>query len=86
MSYCSGCWDWSGSLWRRKKCGVFVGVPVSCRDSCTSIHGDRSQLDLKVFKSGQRPILVATDVAARGLDIPNSVNSDLPNIIDGHVA
>jgi len=60
--------------------------------SCTSIHGDRSQPEreaaLKAFKSGQRPILVATDVAARGLDIPNVaniVNYDLPNCIDDYV-
>ena len=60
--------------------------------SCTSIHGDRSQPEreaaLKAFKTGQRPILVATDVAARGLDIPNVaniVNYDLPNTIDDYV-
>ena len=37
---------------------------------------------LKDFKTGVCPILVATDVAARGLDIPNVslvVNYDLPN-------
>ncbi|MBA0581328.1 hypothetical protein Gorai_023509, partial [Gossypium raimondii] len=40
----------------------------------TTIHGDRTQqereLALRSFKSGKTPILVATDVAARGLDIP----------------
>ncbi len=39
-----------------------------------SIHGDMSQHDreqsVSSFKNGQTPILVATDVAARGLDIP----------------
>ncbi|KAJ6810626.1 DEAD-box ATP-dependent RNA helicase 37-like [Iris pallida] len=58
----------------------------------TSIHGDRSQQEreqaLRSFKSGATPILVATDVAARGLDIPHVahvVNFDLPNDIDDYV-
>ncbi|KAK1923008.1 P-loop containing nucleoside triphosphate hydrolase protein [Papiliotrema laurentii] len=41
----------------------------------TSIHGDRTQREreaaLSAFKTGRAPILVATAVAARGLDIPN---------------
>ncbi|KAL1832012.1 hypothetical protein DCAR_0102028 [Daucus carota subsp. sativus] len=58
----------------------------------TTIHGDRSQQEreqaLRSFKSGHTPILVATDVAARGLDIPHVahvVNFDLPNDIDDYV-
>lgn len=58
----------------------------------TTIHGDRTQqqreLALRSFKSGRTPILVATDVAARGLDIPHVahvVNFDLPNDIDDYV-
>ncbi|KAL6654898.1 hypothetical protein ACP70R_008363 [Stipagrostis hirtigluma subsp. patula] len=58
----------------------------------TSIHGDRNQQErefaLRSFKTGQTPILVATDVAARGLDIPHVahvVNFDLPNDIDDYV-
>lgn len=58
----------------------------------TSIHGDRSQQEreqaLRSFKSGVTPILVATDVAARGLDIPHVahvINFDLPNDIDDYV-
>ncbi|HCN72350.1 MAG TPA: ATP-dependent RNA helicase, partial [Pusillimonas sp.] len=38
-----------------------------------SIHGDKSQLErmkaLEAFKAGQLQVLVATDVAARGLDV-----------------
>jgi ATP-dependent RNA helicase DDX3X len=58
----------------------------------SSIHGDKSQREredaLKFFKSGRTPILVATDVAARGLDIPNVtqvINFDLPSNIDDYV-
>ena len=42
--------------------------------SVNSIHGDRTQAQredaLRTFKNGRKPILVATSVAARGLDIP----------------
>lgn len=45
------------------------------RVDATSIHGDRSQREredaLKQFRHGHAPVLVATAVAARGLDIPN---------------
>ncbi|KAE8735168.1 hypothetical protein F3Y22_tig00000405pilonHSYRG00027 [Hibiscus syriacus] len=46
------------------------------------------ELALRSFKSGKIPILVATDVAARGLDIPyvaHVVNFDHPNDIDDYV-
>ena len=58
----------------------------------TSIHGDRTQRErewaLANFRSGKLPILVATAVASRGLDIPNVnhvVNYDLPADIDDYV-
>ncbi|KAK1815221.1 DEAD-box ATP-dependent RNA helicase [Friedmanniomyces endolithicus] len=58
----------------------------------TSIHGDRTQREreraLDMFRTGRCPILVATAVAARGLDIPNVkhvVNYDLPTDIDDYV-
>jgi ATP-dependent RNA helicase RhlE len=56
------------------------------------IHGDRSQSQrtaaLKSFSTGRSRILVATDVAARGIDISNIahvVNYDLPNGSDDFV-
>jgi ATP-dependent RNA helicase DDX3X len=62
------------------------GYPV------TSIHGDRSQREredaLRMFRAGRCPVLVATAVAARGLDIPNVkhvINFDLPSDIEEYV-
>lgn len=53
---------------------------------------DRQQREreeaLRDFKSGRFPILVATSVAARGLDIPevdHVVNYDMPSSIDEYV-
>ncbi|VVC43577.1 Hypothetical protein CINCED_3A013867 [Cinara cedri] len=58
----------------------------------TSIHGDRTQREredaLKSFRSGNTPILVATAVAARGLDIPHVthvINYDLPSDVEEYV-
>ncbi|KAL1923738.1 uncharacterized protein VTP21DRAFT_8718 [Calcarisporiella thermophila] len=58
----------------------------------TSIHGDRTQREreraLESFRNGRTPIMVATAVAARGLDIPNVthvINYDLPTDIDDYV-
>jgi len=58
----------------------------------TSIHGDRVQQDrtaaLRTFSSGQTPYLIATNVAARGLDIENIahvINYDMPTDIDDYV-
>ncbi|PWY96883.1 putative DED1-ATP-dependent RNA helicase [Testicularia cyperi] len=60
--------------------------------AATSIHGDRTQREreraLELFRSGRTPIMVATAVAARGLDIPNVthvVNYDLPSDVDDYV-
>ena len=42
---------------------------------CVAVHGDISQSQrtaaVEKFKSGEVPLLIATDVAARGLDIPD---------------
>lgn len=57
-----------------------------------SIHGDKSQNArqnaLKQFKEYKIPVLVATDIAARGIDIselPLVINFDLPNIPETYV-
>ena len=57
-----------------------------------AIHGNKSQGQreraLKAFKSGEITVLVATDVAARGLDIPDVkyvYNYELPNVPDAYV-
>lgn len=57
-----------------------------------AIHGNKSQAArqkaLNQFKSGKARILVATDVAARGLDIPNLplvINHDLPMVAEDYV-
>jgi ATP-dependent RNA helicase RhlE len=63
-------------------------------DGLTSaaIHGNKSQAArqraLNDFKKGEIRVLVATDVAARGLDIdllPHVVNYDLPNVPEDYV-
>lgn len=65
-----------------------------CKIGCvaTSIHGDRTQPEreeaLAAFKSGEVPVLVATDVASRGLDIAEValvINYDMPATIDDYV-
>nr|WP_081770159.1 DEAD/DEAH box helicase [Luteimonas huabeiensis] len=57
-----------------------------------AIHGNKSQAQrqkaLDAFKAGRARILVATDVAARGLDIPNLplvINHDLPMVAEDYV-
>jgi len=60
--------------------------------AATGIHGDRTQREreaaLEAFKLGRITILVATDVASRGLDIPqvtHVINYDIPGSIDAYV-
>ena len=57
-----------------------------------AIHGNKSQAQrqkaLDQFKAGRARVLVATDVAARGLDIPNLplvINYDLPMVAEDYV-
>lgn len=60
--------------------------------SSAAIHGNKTQgartRALAGFKSGQVRVLVATDIAARGLDIPqlpHVINFELPNIPEDYV-
>ena len=62
------------------------------RIAAEAIHGNKSQTArtraLARFKSGHSPVLVATDIAARGLDIDSVthvINFDLPNIAESYV-
>lgn len=57
-----------------------------------SIHGDRSQDErtkaLNDFKNGKVPIIVATDVLARGIDIANVsliINYDVPRAVEDYI-
>lgn len=60
--------------------------------SAAAIHGNKSQgartKALSAFKAGEIRVLVATDIAARGLDIdqlPHVVNYELPNVPEDYV-
>jgi ATP-dependent RNA helicase RhlE len=60
--------------------------------SSMALHGNKSQTArtqaLSSFKSGDLRVLVATDIAARGLDIddlPNVVNFEIPNVSEDYV-
>ncbi|KAI3821586.1 hypothetical protein L1987_09154 [Smallanthus sonchifolius] len=65
---------------------------ISRNFGAAAIHGDKSQGErdwvLNQFRSGKSPILVATDVAARGLDIKDVrvvINYDFPNGVEDYV-
>jgi ATP-dependent RNA helicase RhlE len=56
------------------------------------IHGNRSQAQrtaaLASFKNGQCPVLVATDIAARGIDVEalgHVVNFDVPHVVEDYI-
>ena len=81
-------------IFRRTKFGVDKLEQTLIKNGyqVETLHGDKSQTDrqtaLKKFKSGQVNILIATDVAARGIDINELdavINFDLPNIPETYV-
>jgi ATP-dependent RNA helicase DDX5/DBP2 len=64
----------------------------SVAEGAAAVHGDKSQAQrdaaLRAFRDGRLPVLVATDVAARGLDIPgvtHVVNLSLPGEDESYV-
>lgn len=69
-------------VWRLKQTGI----------NALAIHGDKKQDErdwvLRQFKEGSCNVLVATDVAARGIDVKNVmcvVNFDLPGNVEDYV-
>ena len=81
---------------------VFVRTKVRAERVCKAmgrvnvksetIHGDKEQSDrfdvMKRFKAGENKVLIATDVSARGIDIPNVdyvVNYDMPEQPENYV-
>src|SRR5258708_10036169 len=65
---------------------------VAAGIEANAIHGNKSQPQreraLDLFRSGNVPILVATDIAARGIDIPgvsHVLNFDIPNVPEQYV-
>lgn len=59
---------------------------------CTSIHAGRTQMEredaMRAFRGGECPILIATGVAARGIDVHNVnhvINYDLPSMDHGGI-
>lgn len=78
---------------KTKKQADFLATLLSQEDfGATSIHGDRQQREreeaLRDFRTGSHPVMVATSVAARGLDIvgvTHVINYDMPDDIDEYV-
>ncbi|KAM0675995.1 ATP-dependent RNA helicase dbp2 [Gurleya vavrai] len=87
---------------KKKKVIIFCNTKRMCDDleyylhdkyySCVAIHGDKSQAArdrvINDFKDGKKDILIATDVAARGLDVKGVymvVNYDFPKQCEDYV-
>ncbi|MEO7239796.1 MAG: DEAD/DEAH box helicase, partial [Sphingomicrobium sp.] len=69
-----------------------VRMLVAAGIDASAIHGNKSQPQreraIAAFKSGECKVLVATDIAARGIDIPgvsHVVNFDLPDVPEQYV-
>jgi ATP-dependent RNA helicase RhlE len=95
LSHLIGSKDWKQVLvFTRTKHGANKLCDQLCKDGlgAAAIHGNKSQgartRALAEFKQGKVRVLVATDIAARGLDIsqlPHVVNYELPNVPEDYV-
>ncbi|MEO1580243.1 MAG: DEAD/DEAH box helicase [Pseudomonadota bacterium] len=95
LSYLIGSGNWQQVLvFTRTKRGAnrLADNLIDDGIEAVAIHGNKSQgartRALKDFKSGEVRVLVATDIAARGLDIdklPHVVNFDLPAVAEDYV-
>lgn len=95
LSFLIGSKNWKQVLvFTRTKHGANRLAEQLGKDGITSaaIHGNKSQgartKALADFKSGKVRVLVATDIAARGIDIdqlPHVVNFELPNVAEDYV-
>jgi ATP-dependent RNA helicase RhlE len=95
LSYMIGFQNWKQVLvFTRTKHGANRLAEQLAKDGLksTAIHGNKSQAArtraLQDFKQGKVRVLVATDVASRGLDIdqlPHVVNFELPNVPEDYV-
>ena len=95
LSFMVGSQDWRQVLvFTRTKHGANRLAQQLAKDGISSaaIHGNKSQgartRALADFKAGEVRVLVATDIAARGLDInqlPHVVNYELPNVAEDYV-
>jgi ATP-dependent RNA helicase RhlE len=81
-------------VFSRTKHGANKLVKILCKDgvTATAIHGNKSQNHrtraLADFKNNKVQVLVATDIAARGIDIDllaQVINFDLPNVSEDYV-
>jgi ATP-dependent RNA helicase DDX5/DBP2 len=93
--------DFLRSMGSKAKILIFCSTKRMCDDlsntlnrsfGAVAIHGDKSQdardYTLKQFKQGRASVMCATDVAARGLDIPDVdavINYDFPNNLEDYV-
>jgi ATP-dependent RNA helicase DDX5/DBP2 len=80
-----------GKVWAGHRCDQ-LAQQLGREFRASAIHGDKKQQErdwvINSFREGRCPIMVATDVAARGLDIPNVgavINYDFPNGVEDYI-